>query len=186
MLRIFLNRRLRLSAGMLLLVASLLGLLVGFALFSNSGTVRAGVQATPTETATETPTPTPTDTPTPTPTPTTTPPPTSVTVSSSDSLTTGSPTFGSPDVTQSPCSPVSTLFGGTFFYHAQSFTVDTSGSYSMTNVSNTFTNGDSVLLLYSPSFNPGSPLSNLVAVNDDGPSTEFRAQLTCPLTAATS
>src|SRR5690349_25166147 len=69
------------------------------------------------------------------------------------------PSFDSPDVISGACAPPSSLYSppDTFFYQAQTFTVSSAGTYTLSNLSNTFTDQDSFLLLYTPSFNPSSP-----------------------------
>jgi hypothetical protein len=98
----------------------------------------------------------------------------------------GNLTFVGPVLIDAPCSPTASLDVVVSYFQAQSFSVSTSGTYVLTNLSNTFPSQDSIFLLYSPSFDPANPLVNLVAVNDDGPSLGFRSQLTCTLTAGTS
>lgn len=65
---------------------------------------------------------------------------------------------------------------GKTYYHAQPFRVSQDGIYYIDNVSNTFPTQDSVLLLYSPSFDHARPLENYVYGNDDR-STDRRALL---------
>jgi hypothetical protein len=84
------------------------------------------------------------------------------------------PTVGSPNITN---------------YNAQFFNVGTTGTYDMVNVSNTFTTTnpqDSYFALYQGSFDPASPLTNLVYANDDLSASIFRSEINCTLTAGTN
>jgi hypothetical protein len=108
----------------------------------------------------------------------------------SGSLTTSSPAFARPDGRAELCDLPTGLGGVTSFYSAQSFTVDTSGTYTIANTSNTFPAGpgflagDSFFALYQGSFDPANPLANLVATNDDFNFNQ--AQLSCALSAGTT
>ncbi len=106
-------------------------------------------------------------------------------MSFSGSLTAATPSFLSPELAYDPCSPVVDLDPEliSIHFHAQSFRVSSSGTYTMTNLFNTFRDQDSILLLYSPTFDPSNPVAHLLAINDDLSGTDLRAQLSCPLTA---
>jgi hypothetical protein len=71
------------------------------------------------------------------------------TISYSGSLTAASPSFNSPDASNNPCSGTATVVSPPliFFYQAQSFSVSASGTYILTNLSNTFVDQDSLFLL---------------------------------------
>jgi hypothetical protein len=73
-------------------------------------------------------------------------------------------------------------------YHEQSFTVDTTGSYDLLNVTNGFGDLDSVFLLYQNSFNPASPTDNCIASNDDRDfdNGDLRSEIITTLTAGTT
>lgn len=70
---------------------------------------------------------------------------------------------------------------GTAVYEdATAFTVSATGSYTIEQRSTAI---DSYLMLYSPSFSPGSALTNLIALDDDGGATGGDSQFTVSLTA---
>lgn len=86
--------------------------------------------------------------------------------------TVGGPVFNRP-VTLDTLSGVGTAVN----YDPVGFTVDTAGDYTLT-----LTTGfDSFLALYQGAFDPASPLTNLVALNDDGVGAFGDAQLTFSL-----
>lgn len=97
-------------------------------------------------------------------------------VAYSRSLTAASPTYNRPET--SPASfandcgaptTLSTTTGTAVHYDAQTFTVGTTGTYDLVNVSNTFGDlSDSYLALYQGSFDPATPLTNVLYANDDG------------------
>jgi hypothetical protein len=60
------------------------------------------------------------------------------------------------------------LSGQTVGFEAIAFQVSTDDVYTLTNTSNTFSTGDGFFSLYQISFSPGSPLNNLLTVNDNG------------------
>jgi len=92
--------------------------------------------------------------------------------------TTGGPTFNRPTA-DSP--PFISAVGTNVNYQAVTLTVSQSGSYTF-DLSSTF---DNFLAFYIGSFNPASPLSNLLDADDDsGPL--FNASLTASLLAGTS
>ena len=67
-------------------------------------------------------------------------------------------------------------------YEVTSFTVDTTGTYSLALNSDVF---DTFLSLYAGSFDPGDALTNLIALDDDsGP--DFNSLLSFSLTAGTT
>ena len=112
------------------------------------------------------------------------------TVSYSGTITSGSPAYQRPVSPGGPstCLPPSFLAPAPFAvvnYSAQSFTVSTSGTYDLLNVSNTFPGGDSFFALYQGSFDPANPLTNLVYANDDIGGADPRAEINCPLVAGT-
>lgn len=78
--------------------------------------------------------------------------------------TLASPTYNRP-LTTTSLSGVGTAV----HYQTSAFTVATSGSYSFLMSAITPVDWDTYLSLYSNSFVPGSPLANLLAVNDDAP-----------------
>src|SRR5215207_1646754 len=61
-----------------------------------------------------------------------------VPVSYPGSLTLASPSFASPNASNDPCSPGSSVDLQIFFYHQQPFTVSSPGTYTLTNLENTF------------------------------------------------
>ena len=81
--------------------------------------------------------------------------------------TTGSPTFSRPYEDLSGLSP----FGSNVAYNAVRITVSTAGSYTF----ETAARFDSFSLLYSPSFNPATPVTNALAANDDLIAPPFRS-----------
>lgn len=89
-----------------------------------------------------------------------------------------SPTFNRP----SSCAGLSGV-GTDVGYHEQGFTVDTSGSYTVEVLSTTMPAGDTIMVLYTPSFDPANPLTNCTAYNDD--STGLLSAITSNLTAGT-
>lgn len=89
-----------------------------------------------------------------------------------------SPTFNRP----SSCSGLSGV-GTAVGYHQQGFSVDTSGSYTMEVLSTTMPAGDTIMVLYTPSFDPANPLTNCTAYNDD--SSGLLSAITSNLTAGT-
>ncbi|MEZ5454835.1 MAG: DUF11 domain-containing protein [Lysobacteraceae bacterium] len=89
-----------------------------------------------------------------------------------------SPTFNRP----SSCSTLSGV-GSAVGYHEQGFTVDTSGSYTVEVLSTTMPGADTIMVLYTPSFDPANPLTNCTAYNDD--STGLLSAITSNLTAGT-
>ena len=88
--------------------------------------------------------------------------------------------------------PVSTTtlsgVGTAVFYDVQRFSLTLSSSVTLTVDSATFSPGtpdDSFLALYQGAFNPASPLTNLIAVDDDsGPG--FLSSISAPLLAGTN
>jgi hypothetical protein len=103
----------------------------------------------------------------------------------SGTITTSSPAAFSPG----PCSFASGAPADYFWYtHAQAFTVSVTGGYTLTNESNTFNTVDfenSVLALFSPSFDPANPGTNCVALGNGDVEGTFRATMTTTLTAST-
>jgi len=69
-------------------------------------------------------------------------------------------------------------------YHVQQFSVDTAGSYSVEVLSTTMPEADSFLTLYLGAFDPASPLSNCIALNDDIGGGSFLSRVTTNLNAA--
>jgi hypothetical protein len=69
-------------------------------------------------------------------------------------------------------------------FEARSFTVDTTGSYTLEVTAYADAGADSFLVLYTPSFSPGAPLTNCVAFDDDGGAGLF-SLITTNLTAGT-
>lgn len=118
------------------------------------------------------------------------------TVQYSGSLTASSPTYsrvlpsGGVGGTPTDCTtpPGLSMVGTAVHYHAQTFTVGTTGTYDILSVTNTFSASmDSFLAIYAGSFNPAAPLTNLVYANDDRvPGTDLRAQITCTLNTGTT
>jgi hypothetical protein len=103
----------------------------------------------------------------------------------SDTLTAGSPTYNRP-LANGNNAPTSLSSQTAVRYQAQTFTVDTTGVYTLTNLSNTFNTpaaNDSFFSLYSPNFSPSSPLANCLQANDNGPGLGNRSQITRTLTA---
>lgn len=89
-----------------------------------------------------------------------------------------SPTFNRPN----GCGALSGV-GSAVGYHEQGFTVDTSGSYTMEVLSTTMPEEDTIMVLYTPSFDPANPLTNCTDYNDD--SNGFLSAITSNLTAGT-
>ena len=70
-----------------------------------------------------------------------------------------------------PTAAGTALSGQAVPFQAMAFRVSADDTYTLTNSSNTFTApgaGDGFFALYQTSFNPASPLTNLVAANDNG------------------
>lgn len=91
------------------------------------------------------------------------------------SFTTSSPTFSIPSSS-----------GRVNYYSLQSFIVDQTGTYSIVssnaNLVNAF-NNDTTLSLYTPSFDPTQPTSNLIAFDDDSGGNFYAAINAVTLTA---
>ncbi len=87
------------------------------------------------------------------------------------------------------CSPYFVRNGATgslYFYDQYDFSVKVSGNYDITaswNIDNAF---DGYLYLYSPSFDPSNPATNLVNSNDDFGSSDFSKIANEALTASTN
>lgn len=83
-------------------------------------------------------------------------------------VTTGAPTFNRPydNGTTAPPTLLSAI-GTAVRYTSQSFVVSTAGSYSVTSISVTPVNWDNFIILYAGTFNPTTPLTNAVILNDD-------------------
>ena len=75
--------------------------------------------------------------------------------------------------------------GSAVAYSAQVFDVDTAGSYTLTVLSTEPAGLDTVLALYQGSFDPASPLTNCVAVNDDATGISPLSRITQALNAGT-
>jgi hypothetical protein len=80
-----------------------------------------------------------------------------------------------------PTAAANALSGQTVGFAALGFRVSATGSYTLSNNSNTFANGDGFFALYDTSFSPGSPLTNLIAASDNV--NGLRPQITTNLTA---
>jgi hypothetical protein len=89
------------------------------------------------------------------------------------------PTFNRP-LTCATLSGTGTAVG----FDARTVTVDITGSYTIEVTSFASADPDSFLVLYSPSFSPAAPLTNCIAVDDDG-GTDFLSRITANLTAGT-
>jgi hypothetical protein len=136
-----------------------------------------------TPTATYTPSPTSTVTATYTPSATFTPSPTPVVYSCPGTLTASSPKFNRPE----EGNPPTTLNSGgvNFYYNAMPFTVSATGTYTMTPSTMTIGSGeDGFYVLYSPTFNPATPLASALVSNDDG-GAGLTPSITRSLTAGT-
>ena len=81
------------------------------------------------------------------------------------------------------CATLSTA-GNANGYHVQQFSVDTAGSYSVEVLSTTMPEADSFLTLYLGAFDPASPLSNCIALNDDIGGGNLLSRVTTNLNAA--
>ena len=92
--------------------------------------------------------------------------------------TTGAPTYNRL-TTLTSLSAVGTAV----HYQVQAFTVASAGSYAFLMTSTAF---DTFLTLYSGSFNPASPTTNAVALNDDFNNSLTQSGFTQALTAGTS
>jgi subtilisin len=131
-----------------------------------------------TATATFTPSNTPTATATPS------------TVTYSAALNNGGPTFNNPNEGTPPTTLSTT--GTAVYYHVQAFTVPVAGTYSLQQTVASYTNGtatdqDGYFSLYQNSFNPATPLANVLAANDDGQQqTLNRPGMTYPLATGTT
>jgi hypothetical protein len=103
------------------------------------------------------------------------PPPPSPTTLYTGSLATSDPIFNRP----SGLASLSAV--GTAVYHdVQPFSVSASGSYTFEQRSTAI---DSYFFIYSPSFSAGSPLTNLIALDDDGGVATGDSLITLSLTA---
>jgi hypothetical protein len=85
-----------------------------------------------------------------------------------------------------PTASGNALSGQVVAFSALGFRVSANDTYTLTNSSNTFANNDGFFALYQTSFNPGSPLTNLVATNDNfGGALGNQPQIVTPLVAGT-
>jgi hypothetical protein len=80
----------------------------------------------------------------------------------------GGTVSGSSQTYNHPNATGTALSGQVSPFQAMAFRVSTDDIYTLTNASNTFASSDGFFALYQTSFNPASPLTNLVAVNDNG------------------
>lgn len=115
-------------------------------------------------------------------------PPSSVEVTADRAATvTYSGTLATPPVFNRPlsCAGLSGV-GSAVAYTAQSFSVDTAGSYTTTVLSVDPTSLDTVLVLYVGSFDPAAPLTNCIAFNDDDADLGALSRITQNLNAATN
>jgi hypothetical protein len=119
---------------------------------------------TATSTASNTPTATATLTPSSTPTATNTP----IAASCPGTLTNTSPTFNRP-LAGNPPTGLSGV-GTSVYYREMTFSVNSNGTYTIEMINPAFVGGDpddGFYALYSPSFNPASPLTNVLQSDDD-------------------
>ena len=101
------------------------------------------------------------------------------TVNYSDTIA-AAPTFNRP----TGCGALSGV-GTAVGYHAQQFSVDTSGSYTVEVLgTSTLSDNDSYLVIYQTAFDPMNPLTNCVITDDDS-GTNFYSLATAALTAGT-
>ena len=87
------------------------------------------------------------------------------------------------------CSPYFVRDGGTgnlYFYDEYTFSVEISGDYDITADWTTGTSFDGYLYLYSPSFDPNSPATNLINSNDDFGTSDYSKIASEALTASTN
>jgi hypothetical protein len=75
--------------------------------------------------------------------------------------------------------------GSLYFYDEYTFTVEVSGNYDITADWTTGTSFDGYLYLYSPTFDPNNPATNLVNSNDDFGSSDYSKIASEALTAST-
>ena len=113
-----------------------------------------------------------------------------ITTNFSTTLTASSPTFIRPILgpagTELYTGNITTFHAGSasFKYSVQPFNVSVSGNYDIQVTGGAVS--DSVIYIYSPSFNAASPLTNLLVGNDDQNTTLFSKLTAYPLTAGTS
>ena len=89
----------------------------------------------------------------------------------------------------SKCSPYYVRNGGSgslYFYDDYTFSVDISGNYDIAADWTTGTSFDGYLYLYSPSFDPDNPATNLITSNDDYGSSSYSKISGVSLTASTN
>jgi hypothetical protein len=96
------------------------------------------------------------------------------------SVSAASQSYNHPDVTGTA------LSGQAAPFYAMAFRASADDTYTLTNVSNTYTNADTFFALYSPSFNPSNPLNNLIQVNDNFGKIGLQSQITQAVTANTT
>ncbi len=88
-----------------------------------------------------------------------------------------------------PTADGTALSGQAVPFQAMAIRVSADDTYTLTNSSNTLSApsaGDEFFALYQTSFNPGNPLNNLLAANDNGPGLGLRPQITQELVPGTT
>ena len=83
--------------------------------------------------------------------------------------TVGGPTFNRPVANGNSAPVVLSGVGTAVSYDAVMFTVASAGTYTFLSLSVTPANWDNYTLLYAGTFNPASPLTNVLIGNDDNP-----------------
>ena len=83
--------------------------------------------------------------------------------------TVGGPTFNRPLANGNNAPTALSAVGTAVSYDVITFSIATSGAYTFLSLSVTPANWDNYTFLYSGSFNPASPLSNVLIGNDDNP-----------------
>jgi hypothetical protein len=103
------------------------------------------------------------------------------TITNGGVLTTAIPTLNRP-YTCSELSPV----GTNVFYRVQALSVDTAGSYTLTNLANSFApNPEAFFILHQSSLNPAAPLTNCTVIDDDSAG-DVRPQIIANLAVGTT
>src|SRR3954453_3063457 len=98
----------------------------------------------------------------------------------------GGTVTGSSQSYNHPDSTGAALSGQVSPFQAMAFRVGADDVYTLSNMASTFPGSDTFLALYSPSFNPSNPLTNLVNVNDNFAPLGLGSQITQALTANTT
>ena len=99
-----------------------------------------------------------------------------------DTVVVSGDTTGAPTYNRALTTTTLSAVGTDNPYEVTTFTVDTTGTYTLALNSDVF---DTFLSLYSPSFDPSNALANILAVDDDG-GPDFNSLISFTLTSGTT